>query len=70
MRAHKRSSSSYFCSCLSFFTLILVLKQITQHGSGAAEAAAALVELAMARGSNDNISVIVVELKKSRKIYY
>ncbi|KAB5524141.1 hypothetical protein DKX38_021890 [Salix brachista] len=31
---------------------------------GAAEAAAVLTELAMARGSKDNISVIVVELKK------
>ncbi|KAK9145418.1 hypothetical protein Sjap_005321 [Stephania japonica] len=35
------------------------------NGSGATEAAAVLVELAIARGSKDNISVIVVELKKS-----
>ncbi|XP_030549619.1 protein phosphatase 2C 51-like [Rhodamnia argentea] len=34
------------------------------RGSSAAEAAAVLAELAMARGSQDNISVIVVELKK------
>ncbi|XP_010055861.2 probable protein phosphatase 2C 8 isoform X2 [Eucalyptus grandis] len=34
------------------------------RGSNAAEAAAVLAELAMARGSQDNISVIVVELKK------
>ncbi|KAF8027819.1 hypothetical protein BT93_E0674 [Corymbia citriodora subsp. variegata] len=34
------------------------------RGSDAAEAAAVLAELAMARGSQDNISVIVVELKK------
>lgn len=33
-------------------------------GSTAAEAAALLAELAMARGSKDNISVIVVDLKK------
>lgn len=32
----------------------------------AAEAAAVLTELAMARGSKDNITVIVVELKKLR----
>ncbi|KAK9094170.1 hypothetical protein Scep_025639 [Stephania cephalantha] len=35
------------------------------YGSGATEAAAVLVELAIARGSKDNISVIVVDLKKS-----
>ncbi|XP_030470156.2 probable protein phosphatase 2C 8 [Syzygium oleosum] len=34
------------------------------RGSCAAEAAAVLAELAMARGSHDNISVIVVELNK------
>ncbi|KAL5999021.1 hypothetical protein ACLOJK_009971 [Asimina triloba] len=33
--------------------------------SGAAEAAAVLVEIAMGRGSGDNISVVVVELNKS-----
>ena len=33
-------------------------------GDRAAEAAAMLAELAMARGSTDNISVIVVELKR------
>lgn len=33
-------------------------------GNAAAEAAALLAELAMARGSEDNISVIVVELNK------
>lgn len=32
--------------------------------STAGDAAAILAELAMSRGSNDNISVIVVELKK------
>ncbi|KAF6140854.1 hypothetical protein GIB67_042267 [Kingdonia uniflora] len=37
----------------------------TVDGSGAAEAAAVLVELAMARGSKDNISVLVVELKRN-----
>ncbi|GJM93689.1 hypothetical protein PR202_ga10271 [Eleusine coracana subsp. coracana] len=38
-------------------------------GSSAADAAALLVELAISRGSNDNISVVVVELRrlKSRK---
>ncbi|TVU35715.1 hypothetical protein EJB05_17617, partial [Eragrostis curvula] len=38
-------------------------------GSSAADAAGLLVELAMSRGSKDNISVVVVELKrlKSRK---
>ncbi|KAF9616365.1 hypothetical protein IFM89_029619 [Coptis chinensis] len=34
-------------------------------GSDAAEAAAILAELAMARGSKDNISVVVIELSKS-----
>lgn len=34
------------------------------RGSSAAKAAAVLAELAMARGSHDNISVIVVELNK------
>ncbi|KAL3714973.1 hypothetical protein ACJRO7_006821 [Eucalyptus globulus] len=34
------------------------------RGSNAAEAAAVLAELAMAQGSQDNISVIAVELKK------
>lgn len=34
-------------------------------GTYAAQAAAMLAELAMGRGSKDNISVIVVELKKS-----
>lgn len=36
--------------------------------SGAAEAATMLSELALARGSKHNISVIVVELKKSSAI--
>ncbi|KAL7229942.1 hypothetical protein ACSBR2_008481 [Camellia fascicularis] len=35
--------------------------------SRAAEAAAVLIELAMARGSKDNISVVVVDLNKTRK---
>ena len=35
--------------------------------SRAAEAAAALIELAMARGSKDNISVVVVYLNKTQK---
>ncbi|KAF5203412.1 phosphatase 2C [Thalictrum thalictroides] len=35
-------------------------------GSSAGEAAAVLVELAMARGTKDNISVVVIELNKSR----
>lgn len=35
--------------------------------SRAAEAAALLAELAMARGSNDNISVVVVELNHAGK---
>ena len=34
------------------------------RGSPTAEAAALLAELAMARGSKDNISVVVVDLKK------
>ncbi|XP_042504382.1 protein phosphatase 2C 51-like isoform X2 [Macadamia integrifolia] len=34
------------------------------RGGGAGEAAAVLAELAMARGSRDNISVVVVELRK------
>ncbi|OVA01953.1 Protein phosphatase 2C (PP2C)-like domain [Macleaya cordata] len=33
-------------------------------GSGVADAAAVLAELAMARGSKDNISVVIIELKK------
>jgi len=33
-------------------------------GSSASEAAAFLAELAMSRGSRDNISVVVVELKR------
>nr|POE56074.1 putative protein phosphatase 2c 8 [Quercus suber] len=37
-----------------------------ENESRAAEAAAVLTELAMARGSKDNISVIVVELRKPR----
>ncbi|XP_077212608.1 putative protein phosphatase 2C 8 [Tasmannia lanceolata] len=37
----------------------------TVSGGGAAKAAAVLAELAMVRGSRDNISVIVVELSKS-----
>ncbi|XP_050227649.1 protein phosphatase 2C 51-like [Mercurialis annua] len=37
------------------------------NGSWAAEAAALLAELAMAKGSRDNISVIVVELKNTPK---
>ncbi|KAK9994736.1 hypothetical protein SO802_024439 [Lithocarpus litseifolius] len=37
-----------------------------ENESRAAEAAAVLAELAMARGSKDNISVIVVELRKPR----
>jgi len=37
---------------------------VVSEGCRAAEAAAVLAELAMARGSKDNISVIVVELKK------
>ncbi|WCJ36819.1 Protein phosphatase 2C family protein [Euphorbia peplus] len=42
--------------------------QVVPSESRAAEAAAVLVELAIARGSRDNISVIVVELNKlSRK---
>ncbi|XP_058100378.1 protein phosphatase 2C 51-like isoform X2 [Magnolia sinica] len=36
-------------------------------GGKAAEAAALLVEIAMGRGSKDNISVVVVELRKSRR---
>lgn len=36
------------------------------HKGRAAEAAAMLAELAMARGSRDNISVIVVELRKKK----
>ncbi|PIA49031.1 hypothetical protein AQUCO_01300112v1 [Aquilegia coerulea] len=35
-------------------------------GASAGEAAAVLAELAMARGSKDNISVVVIELNKSR----
>lgn len=35
-------------------------------GRSAAEAAAMLAELAMARGSKDNISVIIVELNSSK----
>ena len=37
-----------------------------ENESRAAEAAAVLAELAMARGSNDNITVIVVDLRKPR----
>ena len=37
-----------------------------ENESRAAEAAAVLTEVAMARGSKDNISVIVVELRKPR----
>jgi protein phosphatase 2C len=37
---------------------------VVSESCRAAEAAAVLAELAMARGSKDNISVIVVELKK------
>ncbi|KAG9448299.1 hypothetical protein H6P81_014427 [Aristolochia fimbriata] len=40
----------------------------TMDGDGSAEAAAMLVELALGRGSNDNISVIVIDLRKSRKL--
>lgn len=36
-------------------------------GSSAAEAAAFLAQLAMSRGSRDNISVIVVDLKRSSR---
>lgn len=39
-----------------------VLEEV--NGSRAAEAATLLTELAIARGSKDNISIIVVELKK------
>lgn len=38
---------------------------ISKSGTGAAQAAAVLAELAMARGSRDNISVTVVELNSS-----
>jgi protein phosphatase 2C len=37
---------------------------VVSESCRAAEAAAVLAELAMARGSKDNISVIVVELKR------
>lgn len=40
--------------------------QEVENESRPAEAAALLAELALARGSKDNISVIVVELRKSR----
>lgn len=39
---------------------------VVSESCRAAEAAAVLTELAMARGSKDNITVIVVELKKLR----
>ncbi|OVA05728.1 Protein phosphatase 2C (PP2C)-like domain [Macleaya cordata] len=39
-------------------------------GNNAGEAAAVLAELAMARGSKDNISVVVVELKKSSGYFF
>lgn len=40
------------------------------EGEGrAAEAAAVLAELAMARGSKDNISVIVVDLRKKDNVF-
>ncbi|GAB4858431.1 hypothetical protein Ancab_009904 [Ancistrocladus abbreviatus] len=39
-------------------------------GSQATRAAAILVELAIARGSRDNISVVVVQLRKSKKSTY
>ncbi|KAM3729822.1 hypothetical protein ACB098_12G039800 [Castanea mollissima] len=42
------------------------LEMEVENESRAAEAAAVLAELAMARGSKDNISVIVVELRKPR----
>ena len=36
-------------------------------GTTAADAAALLAEVAVSRGSKDNISVVVVELKKLRR---
>ena len=39
----------------------------TVHGSSASDAAAVLVEFAMSRGSTDNISVVVVELKRLKR---
>lgn len=41
-----------------------ISKEVVKEGR-TSEAAAVLAELAMARGSKDNISVIVVELSKS-----
>lgn len=38
---------------------------VAENDSHVAEAAAVLAELAVARGSKDNISVIVVDLRKS-----
>lgn len=37
------------------------------HGSSASDAAAMLVEFALSRGSTDNISVVVVELKRLKR---
>ena len=39
----------------------------TVHGSSGSDAAAMLVEFAMSRGSTDNISVVVVELKRLKR---
>jgi protein phosphatase 2C len=39
----------------------------TIRGSSASDAAAVLVEFAMSRGSTDNISVVVVELKRLKR---
>jgi protein phosphatase 2C len=39
----------------------------TVHGSSASDAASMLVEFAMSRGSTDNISVVVVELKRLKR---
>jgi len=39
----------------------------TVHGSSGSDAAAMLVEFAMLRGSTDNISIVVVELKRLKR---
>ncbi|MQL83784.1 hypothetical protein Taro_016260 [Colocasia esculenta] len=53
--------------CLAGRLPLAVAAARPPHGRGAEEAAAVLAELAMSRGSRDNISVVVVELRRSTR---
>lgn len=59
-----RAACKVVKKCLEGKMRRIVSKEVLNE-SRTSEAAAVLAELAMARGSKDNISVIVVELRKS-----